>query len=124
MREHACFNFRVGVILARLPISRRVLESRFQKLLGRTPHDEILRLRLHRVQQLLQETNWSIGDIAQQTGFEHAEYLSAAFKRELGQTPTQYRREMKGRPQAAGAAASDQPKRTTAADQRDLGLHP
>jgi LacI family transcriptional regulator len=98
IREHACLNIRVSDILARVPISRRILESRFQKLLGRTPHEEILRLRLNRVQQLLRETNWSIGDIAQHTGFEHAEYLSAAFKRELGRPPSQYRREMKGLP--------------------------
>ena len=35
----------IGVedVVSQVPLSRRVLESRFEKVLGRTPHDEILR---------------------------------------------------------------------------------
>jgi LacI family transcriptional regulator len=90
IRAHACSGLRVADIVARLPLSRRVFESRFEKVLGRTPHAEILRVRLERVKTLLRD-DWSLDAIARRTGFRHGEYLSAVFKRELGETPGRFR---------------------------------
>ena len=92
IRENACAGIGVAEVVARLPLSRRVLEARFQKVLGRTPHAEILRVRLESAKALLARSGWTLDAIARQTGFRHGEYLSAAFKRELGQTPGAYRR--------------------------------
>src|SRR3954447_13908646 len=39
IREHACEGIAVKDVLAEVPLSRRVLEDRFRKLLGRTPHE-------------------------------------------------------------------------------------
>jgi LacI family transcriptional regulator len=97
IRENACFGMNVSDILKEVPVSRRVLESRFRKLLGRTPHQEIQRLRIDRVKHLLAETDMSLAEIANRAGFEHVEYLSFAFKRETGETPSQYRRSVQGR---------------------------
>src|SRR5262249_61087097 len=90
IRAHACSGLRVADVVARLPLSRRVFESRFEKILGRTPHAEILRVRLERVKELLRG-DWSLDAIARRTGFRHGEYLSAVFKRELGETPGRFR---------------------------------
>ncbi len=92
IREHACDGINVADVLKAVPLSRRVLESRFRSRLGRTPHEEILRLKLDRVKQLLAETELSIAAIAQRAGFEHAEYLSASFKQHFGLAPSVYRR--------------------------------
>jgi len=91
IRAHACEGINVADVLAAVKMSRRVLEQRFRKLLGRSPHEEILHLKLTRVQQLLSETDLPLYVIAERTGFEHVEYLSVAFKRELGMTPRQFR---------------------------------
>jgi LacI family transcriptional regulator len=91
IREHACEGIAVKDVLAEIPLSRRVLEDRFQKLLGRTPHDEIARIRFDRVRQLLRETRLPLADIARRSGFRNAEYLSTAFRRELGTSPHAYR---------------------------------
>jgi LacI family transcriptional regulator len=91
IRLHAYENIGVADILRGIPVSRRVFESRFRKLLGRTPHEEILRIRLQRVKELLQSTKLTIHQIAARTGFEHPEYLAAVFKRETKLSPTQYR---------------------------------
>lgn len=91
IRAHACEGIDVSDVLAVVNVSRRVLEQRFRKLLRRSPHEEILHLRLARVQQLLSETDLPLYLIAEATGFEHVEYLSVAFKRELGLTPRQFR---------------------------------
>lgn len=96
IREHACEGINVSDLLRTVPLSRRVLEQRFQKLLGRTPREEILQVRLARVRQLLGETDLPLYLIAERTGFEHVEYLSVVFKRETGQTPSEYRQETQG----------------------------
>lgn len=92
IREHACEGVNVSDVLKHVGLSRRVLESRFRRAVGRTPHAEIFRLRIARAQQLLQESDLPLGQIARRTGFEHVEYLSAAFKRAVGQPPGAYRR--------------------------------
>ena len=73
--------------------SRRMLESRFQKLLGRSPHDEIVRVQLERVKQLLLETDLSLADIAARAGYKHVEYMTVVFKRVVGQPPSAFRQE-------------------------------
>jgi len=93
LREHACEGVKVNTLLKSIPLSRRALEGRFRKLLGRTPHEEAMRLRIDRVRQLLTETDLSLAQIARLSGFTHVEYLSVVFKREVGQTPRQYRKD-------------------------------
>jgi LacI family transcriptional regulator len=91
IRDHACEGIGVADVVTRVPLSRRVLEARFEKLLGRTPHAEILRVRLERAKALLARDEWSLETIARHTGFKHGEYLSAVFKREFGETPGRFR---------------------------------
>jgi len=96
IREHACEGINVEDVLKAVPLSRRVLEQRFQKQLGRTPRQEILQVRLARVKQLLGETELALYQIAERTGFEHVEYLSVVFKRETGTTPSAWRAKARG----------------------------
>jgi LacI family transcriptional regulator len=91
IREHAREGIDVGDVLRAVPVSRRILEAKFRKLLGRTPHAEILRVRLQRVEQMLTETDLPLREIARRTGFRHTEYLSVAFKREYGRSPSTLR---------------------------------
>ena len=92
IREHACDGVSVKDLLEQVPLSRRVLEGRFSKLLGRTPHDEIARVRFERVRQLLRETTLPLTEIARSSGFRNAEYLATAFRREFGMSPNAYRK--------------------------------
>jgi LacI family transcriptional regulator len=91
IREHACEGINVADLLKTVRLSRRALEQRFRRLLGRTPHEEILQVKLARVQLLLAETDLPLYLIAERTGFPHVEYLSVTFKRELGITPRAFR---------------------------------
>lgn len=92
IRRKAAANIRVVDVLDSIDLSRRVFEHRFKKLVGRTPHQEIQRVRMNRVQELLRETDLTVPQIAERLGFEHSEYLGAAFKREMGISPGEYRR--------------------------------
>jgi LacI family transcriptional regulator len=93
IREHAREGIDVSHVLRATPLSRRVLEARFRDAVGRSPHQEILRVRLEHVCRLLTQTDLSLAEIAARTGFAHPEYLTVAFKRELGQPPSLFRRE-------------------------------
>ncbi len=97
IREHACEGLSVGEVLRQMPMARSVVERRFRKYLGRSPQEEIHRVRLKRIQQLLAETDWKLERIAGATGFEHPEYLSVFFKKATGKTPGEYRKEDAGK---------------------------
>jgi len=92
IRENAWKGINVNDVLREVPLSRRVLENRFLKILGRTPHEEITRLKIDRVKQLLTETDLPLSEIARRTGYRHDEYLSVAFKKSVGVPPRNFRR--------------------------------
>ena len=91
IRKHACDGIRVHDVIRAAPQSRRLLEERFKKLVGRTLHQEILHVQLNRVKRLLLETDLPLAQIAERAGFKHVEYLSVAFKREVGMPPSGFR---------------------------------
>lgn len=98
IREHACDGICVENVVQNSGLSRRLLENRFKKLLGRSPHEEITRVQLLRVKELLAETDLPLSEIADRTGFSYTEYLSAVFKNKTGIPPGAYRN--KHRPKA------------------------
>jgi LacI family transcriptional regulator len=93
IREHACEGVDVKSLLKVVPLSRSVLERRFTQILGRSPKTEILRVRLDRVCQLLAESDLSLEDVAGKAGFDHPEYMSRLFKKKMGITPGQFRKQ-------------------------------
>lgn len=92
IRDHACDGIDVGKVVRHVPLSRRELENRFLQVIGRTPHQEILRVKIARATQLLTETDLGLDTIAERTGFRHPEYFCVAFKRETGSPPGKFRR--------------------------------
>jgi len=93
IREHACDGIQVKDILRHVRVSRSTLERRFAKLLGRSPSNEISRVRLDRVKHLLAMTDHPLARIAQLTGFNYTESMCYCFKHTVGRTPGQYRNE-------------------------------
>ncbi len=91
MREQALHGCRLSDVLQRLNMSRATLEKRFRKHLNRSPKQEMRRIQIERIKQLLVETDFTLEHIAELSGFEHPEYMSVLFKRETGQTPGKYR---------------------------------
>lgn len=95
IREHACDGIDVSDVAGFTSLSRRQLERRFRSELNRTPHEEITAAQITRVKQLLRETDMTLEQIAPLGGYSHKERLIAVFKREIGETPGEYRRRMK-----------------------------
>ena len=63
----------------------------FRQSQGVTPHDYLLRRRVHRAQQLLADTDLPLSEIAIACGFADAGHCSRRFKERLGITPRRYR---------------------------------
>ena len=101
IREHACEPIDVDDVVRAVPISRSVLQRLFRDLLGRSMHDEIIRVRLSRARELLQETDLPLIEIAERAGFRHQEYMGAVFRQRLGITPGTLRRRRKRRGRTA-----------------------
>jgi len=95
MREHLFEAITVNDLARAAGMSRRVFERRFTARVGRAPKAEVLRLRLERVKELLSETDWTLGQIAERTGFKYSEYLHTVFTQKTGATPGQFRKAMK-----------------------------
>lgn len=69
--------------------------------LGRSPKEEIQRLRFRVVERLLSDTDLTIDAIAEQTGFTHSHYFQSAFRERYGETPGAFRRAANPKPDRA-----------------------
>ncbi len=64
---------------------------KFKRLVGMSPRDYSLLLRLDKARRMLENTRLSCEEIAQRTGVYDANYLVRAFKKRFGITPLRYR---------------------------------
>ncbi len=97
IRAGTSASLKVSDVLKHVAISRRSLEMHFQRLLGRTVHDEIIRVRIERAKHLLITSDWSILQIANACGFAFPSQFSHAFKRETGTQPLAFRHQYRYR---------------------------
>ncbi|MBN2578925.1 MAG: XylR family transcriptional regulator [Pirellulales bacterium] len=95
VRQQALQRPSYAAILADLQLSRSTLERWFHQYLGHSVSDEIRSIRVKHLQQLLLSTTHPLETIAQLCGFPHVETMSRLFKRHVGMTPGEYRRQGK-----------------------------
>lgn len=91
IRAHACHGIGVGDVVKHSGLSRTLLERRMREAIGRTPGEEIHRVKFDEVRRLLDSTDLALAAIAGRTGFEHPQYMAEAFKKHFGMTPGRYR---------------------------------
>jgi len=72
-------------------LSRRMLERRFQAVLGRSPAEEIRRLRLSHGGALLRRSDVAIARVAKECGYPNANAFALAFARHFGCSPSAWR---------------------------------
>lgn len=92
IRQHAHEYAGIDDLLAHVPLSRRTLERRFRATLGRSPLEEIQRVRLAEAKRLLSTTDLSVELIARQVGCGSATWLGKLMRAENGRSPSDYRR--------------------------------
>jgi len=91
IREHSDRPLQVDDVADAVAMSRRTLQQRFAKTVGRSVHSQILRERVNRITQLLVETDLTVTQIARKLNFSSAKQLDRVFTKFQGVTPTTYR---------------------------------
>jgi LacI family transcriptional regulator len=82
----------VGRVAEEIGLSRRAMERRFLKRVGRTPKGEIMRVRIEHAKTLMAQTDQSSESIAIKSGFSTLEYFTQVFRRQVGMKPQAYRK--------------------------------
>ena len=93
IRENSRKAIRVDDVVSTAALSRRGLEQRFRRVLGRSVHDEIRRCRIEQIAQMLVQTNLTISQIASVLDYSGIEKISRYFQREKGMSPLAYRKQ-------------------------------
>jgi LacI family transcriptional regulator len=91
IRENSGQGLRVVDVLAHMGMSRASLQQRLKRVVGRTIHEEIERVRLARVKELLLSPDMTIKQVARATGFSSVQYMTRVFRAALHETPARYR---------------------------------
>lgn len=97
IQERAGMPMSVNEVVRQIAVSRRSLEIRFRKAIGRSIHAEIQRAHLDRARRLLAETDLPMSEIAEASGYGSASYLGMVFHRRFGMTPARYRTHVRSR---------------------------
>lgn len=82
----------IAHLAAMVNLSRFHFMRSFKLATGTPPHQFIITRRLQRAKELLLESDFSIASIAHETGFGTPVQLARAFRRIIGITPSEYRR--------------------------------
>lgn len=85
------YHWDMKVLAQELGVSYSWFRHTFTVHTGLSPHQYLLELRLVHARNLLSESQLSIKEIAQQTGFEDELYFSRLFRQRLHLTPSQWR---------------------------------
>jgi LacI family transcriptional regulator len=92
IRRNARNPIQVEDVVEALHASRRTLHDKFKRALGCTVHDEIKRVRVELIIQMLIDTDVSISEIAYNLGYESADHIARYFRAKVGVSPAEYRK--------------------------------
>jgi LacI family transcriptional regulator len=92
IQDHACGPIQLEEVARHAGLSARTLQRRLRKHFGHTAHKEIQRHRFERARQLLAQTDLKVVDVAHRSGYRHFRHFIGAFGRQVGMTPSEYRR--------------------------------
>ncbi len=90
IHENISQKIAVNELVKLVPLSRRLLETRFKKSMGTSIYDYIIQVRIEKMMQLLCEGQ-SVSEAAAELGFSDIKNVSRTFRQLKGITPSEYR---------------------------------
>ncbi|MFF9473886.1 AraC family transcriptional regulator [Streptomyces roseolus] len=94
IHEKPAFQWTVAGLATRAGLSRAAFARRFSELVGEPPMTYLTRWRMTTAARLLRESDAPLSEVAARTGYGSEYAFAKAFKREYGQAPGGYRREV------------------------------
>ncbi|MEM7576047.1 MAG: substrate-binding domain-containing protein [Planctomycetota bacterium] len=98
IRDEAVDGLTVAQIHKSATVSRRNLEQRFKRVVGRSIGQEITRVRHREACRLLTVSRASVADVADRCGFSTPQRFAAAFAQQQGCSPSAFRAQTTGTP--------------------------
>lgn len=92
----------VAKLASQYGISETTLRNYFYCVYGKSIPSVIKHKRMEKAQILLSDSEMSITDIAQESGYENQSKFAAAFRKTIGDSPLEYRRKSKIKQQREG----------------------
>lgn len=92
IQAKGCAGLVAADVATAVGLPRRLLDRKFQRFLGRTIHDELMRVKLAEAKRLLLETDEKLLVVSAHAGFSHAAQLCNVFKAAVGVPPMQFRK--------------------------------
>jgi AraC-like DNA-binding protein len=93
MHADAARNWTLDELAREVGLSRTGLAERFRKAMGDTPLSHLRTLRMQKAMHLLSETERPLDQVAEAVGYSDAFGFSKVFKREVGLSPRDFRRQ-------------------------------
>ncbi len=94
MREHLDEEIGLDELAALLSLSRFHFGTAFRLATGRTPHDWLVGERIERARELLRDPLRPVTEIALAVGYQTPSSFTAAFRKVLGVSPSEFRRRL------------------------------
>lgn len=95
IHENPAERWDARLLAARAGTSRSRLFARFTQLVGEPPARYVARWRILTAADLLRRRRTSIADVAERVGYASEDAFVKAFKRHLGDSPSEYRRKLR-----------------------------
>ncbi len=93
----------VDDIVAATNASRRTMEKAFRSELRRSINEEVVRVRIDRIKDLLTTTDRTASDLASACGFSRPNHFFRSFRQRVGVSPRQYRLKNQRKPREASS---------------------
>lgn len=94
INEHLAEELSITAIAGELEMSQYYFSRLFKQSVGLSPYQYVTRQRIERAQNLLRATSLSILAIATQVGFSNQNQLTIQFRKLVGTTPSEYRKQL------------------------------
>jgi AraC-like DNA-binding protein len=93
IEEHLAEPVTLAEVAAFAGLSRMYFAAQFRAATGLRPHEYLLRRRIERSQELLATSCLTLVEVALSVGFQTQAHFTTVFKRFVGETPHQWRRQ-------------------------------
>ncbi|MDO3413077.1 AraC family transcriptional regulator [Saccharibacillus sp. CPCC 101409] len=97
-RIHQCYESKLTVdeIAASGPVCRSRCSELFKQHIGESPNNYLIRYRIQKSCEMLKETARPVSEIALACGFQTSSYFSSVFRKQIGLSPQDFRKQSGG----------------------------
>ena len=89
------YGYDVDEFVSDMAVGRTILYRKIKDITGMSIKEFILDIRLKRAAQLLVESDLTVSEVSDRTGFANPKYFSVCFKRRFDLSPSEYKKQEK-----------------------------